>query len=102
MPLSLLRVASPMRCVTLAVLTAGLMAGPALAQTGNPPSAKAKAKAQTQTDAKAPKKSLAAAPRISNSPHPTYDEGTARRISAAMLSYSTLEVRGGWPTLPAE
>ena len=35
-------------------------------------------------------------------PHPTYDEGTARRISAAMLSYSTLEVRGGWPTLPAE
>ncbi|HZO46727.1 MAG TPA: L,D-transpeptidase family protein [Xanthobacteraceae bacterium] len=105
MPLSFLRVANPMRCVTLAVLTAGLMAAPALAQTGNPPPAKSKAKAQAKTeksDTKAPKKSLAAAPRISNSPHPTFDEGTARRISAAMLSYSTLEVRGGWPTLPAE
>src|SRR5262249_25027016 len=32
---------------------------------------------------------------------PTYDEGTAQRISAAMLSYSAIEVRGGWPTLPA-
>ena len=104
LPLSLSRVANPMRCVTLAVLTAGLMAGPALAQTGSPSPAKAKAKAQTQaqTETKAPKKSLAAAPRISNSPHPTYDNDTARRISAAMLSYSTLEVRGGWPTLPAD
>jgi L,D-transpeptidase YcbB len=104
LPLSLSRVANPMRCVTLAVLTAGLMAGPALAQTGSPPPAKAKAKAQTQaqTETKAPKKSLQAASRISNSPLPTYDNETARRISAAMLSYSTLEVRGGWPTLPAE
>ena len=38
---------------------------------------------------------------VSASPHPTFDEGTAQRISAAMLSYSALEVRGGWPTLPA-
>jgi murein L,D-transpeptidase YcbB/YkuD len=98
--LSHLRVANPMRCVTLAVLTAGLMAGPAVAQTGSPSPSKAKAKAQTE--AKAPKKSLAAAARISNSPHPTYDNDTARRISAAMLSYSTLEVRGGWHTMPAD
>ena len=90
-----------MRSVTLAVLATGLMAGPALAQTGSPPS---KAKAKAQTEAKAPKKSLAGAgtTRISNSPHPTYDNETARRISAAMLSYSTLEVRGGWPALPAD
>ena len=61
----------PMRSVTLAVLTAGLMAGPTLAQTGSPP----KAKAKSQTEAKAPKKSLAGAgtTRISNSPYPTYD-----------------------------
>jgi murein L,D-transpeptidase YcbB/YkuD len=89
-----------MRSVMLAVLATGLIAGPSLAQTGSPPKAKAKAKAQTE--AKAPKKSLPAATRISKSPHPTYDADTARRISAAMLSYSTIEVRGGWQTLPPE
>ena len=91
-----------MRSVTLAVLAAGLMAGPTLAQTGSPP--KAKAKSQTEAKTPKPKKSLAGAgsTRISNSPHPSYDNDTARRISAAMLSYSTLEVRGGWPTLPAD
>jgi len=96
--LSSLRTSSLMRSATLAVLAAGLMASPTLAQTGSPP----KAKAKSQTEAKAPKKSLPAATRISNSPHPTYDADTARRISAAVLSYSTIEVRGGWPTLPSE
>jgi murein L,D-transpeptidase YcbB/YkuD len=92
-----------MRSVTLAVLATGLIAGPTLAQTGSPaPKAKAKTEAKAQTEAKAPKKSLHATTRISNSPHPTYDADTARRISDAMLSYSTLEVRGGWPTLPPE
>jgi murein L,D-transpeptidase YcbB/YkuD len=38
---------------------------------------------------------------VSRSPLPSYDEGTYQRISAAMLSYSALQVRGGWPTLPA-
>jgi len=37
---------------------------------------------------------------ISQSPLPTYDEGTYQRISAAMLSYAGIEVRGGWPMLP--
>jgi L,D-transpeptidase YcbB len=87
------------RSALLAVLAAGLMAGPALAQSGSPsPKAKAKAPAATKTA----KKSLPAATRISKSPHPTYDNETARRISAAMLSYSTIEVRGGWPTLPGD
>ena len=31
------------------------------------------------------------------SSEPTFDEGTYDRINAAMLSYSALEVRGGWP-----
>ncbi len=87
------------RSTLLAVFAAGLMAGPALAQSGSPsPKAKAKAPAATKTA----KKSLPAATRVSNSPHPTYDSETARRISAAMLSYSTIEVRGGWPTLPPD
>src|SRR5262245_27356601 len=92
-----------MRSVTLAVLATGLIAGPSLAQTGAPaPKAKAKTEVKAKTEAKAPKKSLPHATRTSNSPHPTFDADTARRISAAMLSYSTLEVRGGWPTLPPE
>src|SRR5262245_30743497 len=33
------------------------------------------------------------------SPEPTYDEGTRDRINEALLSYSAIEVRGGWPTL---
>src|SRR5207237_6338509 len=37
----------------------------------------------------------------SQTPEPTFDEGTGLRIAAAMLSYSAIEVRGGWPTLPA-
>jgi murein L,D-transpeptidase YcbB/YkuD len=33
-------------------------------------------------------------------PDPTFDEGTAQRIAAAMLSYSAIQVRGGWRPLP--
>jgi L,D-transpeptidase YcbB len=33
------------------------------------------------------------------SSEPTYDEGTRDRINEALLSYSAIEVRGGWPTL---
>ena len=93
-----------MRSAVLALLAAGLMSGPALAQTGSPsPKPKAKAKTETKSDIKSEtktaKKSLTGAARISNSPLPSYDNDTARRISATMLSYSTLEVRGGWPTL---
>ena len=96
-----------MRSAMLAVLAAGLMAGPALAQSSSPsPKPKAKAKTETKSDIKSEtktaKKSLTGAARISNSPLPSYDNDTARRISATMLSYSTLEVRGGWPTLPPD
>ncbi len=95
-----------MRSAMLSFLGAGLMAGPALAQCGSPsPKPKAKAKTETKSDIKSEtktaKKSLGAA-RISNSPLPSYDNDTARRISATILSYSTIEVRGGWPTLPPD
>jgi murein L,D-transpeptidase YcbB/YkuD len=33
------------------------------------------------------------------SPQPTFDEGTYDRINQALLSYSAIEVRGGWPTV---
>jgi murein L,D-transpeptidase YcbB/YkuD len=63
---------------------------PAFAQS---PAPAAKAKAQA---AGAPARAL-----VSNSSIPTFDEGTVQQIAAAMLSYSAIEVRGGWPILPA-
>ena len=44
----------------------------------------------------APKRAVAS---FWTSPEPTFDEGTYDRINAAMLSYSAIEVRGGWPML---
>ena len=85
----------PLRLAPLVIMAVVLAAAPAFAQT-NSPTPKPKPKAQ------ASKKSAPTAARISTAPEPTYDEGTALRIAAAMLSYSTLEVRGGWPTMPAE
>jgi L,D-transpeptidase YcbB len=35
------------------------------------------------------------------SSYPVFDEGTYGRIKEALLSYSDIQVRGGWPTLPA-
>jgi murein L,D-transpeptidase YcbB/YkuD len=34
------------------------------------------------------------------SAEPTFDEGTYDRINEALLSYSAIEVRGGWPQMP--
>ncbi len=33
---------------------------------------------------------------------PVFDEGTYQRIKEALLSYSDIQVRGGWPSLPAD
>jgi murein L,D-transpeptidase YcbB/YkuD len=37
---------------------------------------------------------------VSKSPLPTSYGNTYQRIAAAMLSYTTIDLRGGWPTLP--
>ena len=73
-----------------ALLLASVVAGPAFAQ-GVIPVAKPKAQSPAATPAA----------HVSNAPEPMLDEGTALRIAATMLSYSTIEVRGGWPSLPA-
>jgi murein L,D-transpeptidase YcbB/YkuD len=39
---------------------------------------------------------------LATSTEPTFDEGTYARLKDALLSYSSLEVRGGWPTLPVD
>ena len=33
---------------------------------------------------------------------PVFDDGTYLRIKETLLSYSDIQVRGGWPTLPAD
>jgi L,D-transpeptidase YcbB len=61
------------------------------------------AAAQVATKANSPRAGRPAPPAriaMSQSPDPTVDEGTIQRMSAAMLSYTVLEVQGGWPTLP--
>ena len=37
---------------------------------------------------------------VSKSPLPTFYGNTYQRIAAAMLSYSAIDLRGGWPALP--
>jgi len=36
------------------------------------------------------------------SAEPVFDDGTYQRIKEALLSYADIEVRGGWPSLPAD
>src|SRR3984885_3649675 len=33
---------------------------------------------------------------------PVFDDGTYLRIKQMLLSYSAIQVRGGWPSLPAD
>jgi murein L,D-transpeptidase YcbB/YkuD len=82
------------RLAPVALVVATVFAGTAFAQT-TPPSAAPKPRPQTTVKPATTKVT------VSTSPHPTFDEDTAQRISAALLSYSALEVRGGWPALPA-
>ncbi len=82
---------------TLCYATAfGLVAlSSALAQRTTPPDSPRKP-AATQAAAKAPARPVAS---FWTSPEPTFDEHTYDRINAAMLSYSAIEVRGGWPAV---
>jgi murein L,D-transpeptidase YcbB/YkuD len=82
-------------------VAAALSAVPAFAQGSGPSS---NPKSPTPKASKAATKKLAPGRLIESAaraPAPTFDEGTAQRIASAMLSYSAIEVRGGWPTLPA-
>jgi murein L,D-transpeptidase YcbB/YkuD len=90
-------VSHAIRLVPSTLLAAVIFAAPAFAQAVAPAPAKPKASAAVAAPGK-PSPSRRAL--VSTSPQPTLDEGTVQRISAAMLSYSALEVQGGWPTLP--
>jgi len=83
------------RALLGSLLANAVISAPALAQI-SPPKSKAPAARLTQPTAPAQTVLTPA-----QAPDPTYDEGTAQRIAAAMLSYAAIEVRGGWPTVPA-
>jgi murein L,D-transpeptidase YcbB/YkuD len=83
------------KLIPIAVALA-LGAGAAAAQTPGPKPAPAPATAAKPKAADTP-----ALAHVSSSPLPTLDEGTERRTADVVLAYSALQLRGGWPTLPA-
>jgi len=90
------------RVVPSTLVAAVLLATPALAQAQpkGPPQAQPKAPTTTQAPA-APAAPVQSVPSPAKVPEPAVDEGTAQRMAAALLSYSAIEVRGGWPIVPA-
>jgi len=58
------------------------------------------AAAKPAAAASTPEQRSAAALALSH--EPTFDEGTAKRIKEAALSYSDVAVRGGWPVIPPD
>src|SRR5215475_6576967 len=73
---------------------------PAPVPAGTSPATRQTSRTKPTATASTPEQRSAAALALSH--EPTYDEGTARRIREAALSYSDLAVRGGWPTIPAD
>jgi L,D-transpeptidase YcbB len=73
---------------------------PSLHPAASPKStAHAKAKPAARS-ASTPESRSAAA--LALSADPVFDEGTYQRIKETLLSYSAIQVRGGWPALPAD
>src|SRR5205085_7754930 len=89
-----------MKLQFVALLTTSFLAFPALAQT-SAPAPKAKAPPAQQPQQQPPALPVQSVLTPALAPQPTYDEGTAQRIAAAMLSYSAIVRRGSRPTLPA-
>jgi L,D-transpeptidase YcbB len=67
------------------------------------PSRSAKTTPQTGKPAAAPTTPEArSAAELALSSEPVFDDGTYVRIKQTLLSYSDIQVRGGWPTVPAD
>jgi murein L,D-transpeptidase YcbB/YkuD len=74
---------------------------------GAKPTSQGKSQSKSQAAAKpaakpasTPESRSAAA--LALSADPVFDEGTYQRIKEALLSYSAIQVRGGWPMLPTD
>jgi L,D-transpeptidase YcbB len=116
-----------MRTALVAIVIAILASSPALAQgsvagqptlmspqAGPAPVRPPAAIKQPSSPAKPPQATAKAAPGSASTPEsrsaaqlalssdPVFDEDTFKRIKDALLFYSDIQVRGGWPTLPAD
>ena len=113
-----------MRTTFFAGAVLALVVSPATAETQSvagqpvlraPPQAAAKpsaaAKQSKANAAKPPRAPTAKAPStpesrsaaaLALSADPVFDEGTYQRIKEALLSYADIQVRGGWPAIPAD
>ena len=101
-----------MRPIAIASVVLALAAGPAAAQTAGQPLVTVKPKAasvkpphpgkppRVAKPASTPEGRSAAA--LALSAEPVFDEGTYQRLKEALLSYSAIQVRGGWPSLAAD
>jgi murein L,D-transpeptidase YcbB/YkuD len=100
-----------MRITLIAGVVLALAGNPALAQVAaqptlvSPPAAPARP-AQPPKPSQPPKTATTPESRsaalLAVSSEPVFDEDTFARIKAALLSYSDIQVRGGWPSLPAD
>jgi murein L,D-transpeptidase YcbB/YkuD len=91
---------SRIRTLSLGLTVSLIAITTASAQMGTlplPADAFRKAQAQQAAPLPQPKPARRSVASFWTSPEPTFDEGTYDRINAAMLSYSAIEVRGGWP-----
>jgi len=97
-----------MRTITMAGLVLVFTTGSAWAQGGAvapKPSGAAKPSAAAKSQAAAKPASTPesrSAAELALSSEPVFDEDTFQRIKEALLYYSDIQVRGGWPTLPAD
>jgi murein L,D-transpeptidase YcbB/YkuD len=76
------------------------IAGVVLALATSPLLAQSKPASPPPKPASTPELRSAAALALSSDP--VFDDGTYLRIKETLLSYSDIQVRGGWPTLPAD
>ena len=97
-----------MRSIFVAGVALALLAGPALAQSSStavkPPLApnKSAQPAPKGAPAAASTPEARSAAELALSSDPVFDDGTYLRIKEALLSYADIQVRGGWPALPAD
>jgi murein L,D-transpeptidase YcbB/YkuD len=93
-----------MRATIIVAAVLALACGPVLGQSGGTPAAKPQPAAKTaQPPANAASTpEMRSAAELALSSDPVFDDGTYLRIKDALLSYSAMQVRGGWPALPAD
>jgi L,D-transpeptidase YcbB len=105
-----------MRTTLIVAIVSLLAAGSALAQSaGAASAAKSNSAVKTSTaklpvnkpparpaSAAASTPEMRSAAELALSSDPVFDDGTYLRIKQTLLSYSDIQVRGGWPSLPAD